>query len=87
MEAMPDTTIVSSRGQITLPARLRKRLGIKSGDVILLEERGHEVVLKPGAVVPIDYYSDDQVAEWDREDRLPQQDKQRILKAIPKEEF
>ena len=82
MAAMSDTTIVSSRGQITLPARLRKRLGIKGGDVVLLEERGHEIVLKPGAIVPIDYYSDEQVAEWDREDQLPERDKQRIIKAI-----
>jgi hypothetical protein len=28
---MSETLVVSSRGQITLPAALRKRLGIKSG--------------------------------------------------------
>ena len=32
--------VVSGRGQITLPAALRKRLGLKGGDVVILEDRG-----------------------------------------------
>ena len=79
---MTETTVVSSRGQITLPARLRKRLGIKGGDVIVLEDRGHEIALRPGAVVQIDYYSDDQVEEWDRKDQLTETERQRIIDAV-----
>ena len=30
--------IVSPRGQITLPAQVRKRLGIQPGGVLMLEE-------------------------------------------------
>ena len=80
--AMTETTVVSSRGQITLPARMRKKLGIRGGDVLVLEDRGHEIALTPGAVVQIDYYSDEQVAEWDREDQLTDEDRQRIIKAV-----
>ena len=65
-----------------MPAPLRKRLGIKGGDVVVLEERGSEIVLKPGAVVPIDSYSDEQVAEWDRADQLVGPERRRIIKAI-----
>lgn len=78
---MAETTVVSDRGQITLPARLRKRLGIKGGDLVILEERGHEIVLKPGVVVQVDYYSDEQVAEWDRQDRLTDNDRRQIIEA------
>jgi len=78
---MAETTVVSDRGQITLPARLRKRLGIKGGDLVILEERGHEIVLKPGVVVQVDYYSDAQVAEWDRDDRLTDDERQQITGA------
>lgn len=78
---MAETTVVSDRGQITLPARLRKRLGIKGGDLVILEERGHEIVLKPGVVVQVDYYSDEQVAEWDRQDRLTDNDRRQIIGA------
>lgn len=80
--AMTETTVVSSRGQITLPARMRKKLGIRGGDVLVLEDRGHEIALTPGAIVQIDYYSDEQVAEWDREDQLTDGDRQRIIKAV-----
>ena len=79
---MSETLIVSSRGQITLPATLRKRLGIKGGDVMILEDRGHEIVLKPGAVVEIQLYSDEQVAQWDAEDTLTEQERARILERL-----
>jgi antitoxin PrlF len=79
---MSETLVVSSRGQITLPAALRKRLGIKSGDVVILEDRGHEVVLKPGIVLEIQHYSDEQIAQWDAEDKLSDQERAEILDTL-----
>ena len=78
---MSETLVVSSRGQITLPA-LRKRLGIKSGDVVILEDRGNEVVLKPGIVLEIQHYSDEQIAQWDAEDKLSDQERAEILDTL-----
>lgn len=80
---MPDTLVVSSRGQITLPAAIRKRLGIASGDVMILEDRGSELVLKPGMVLEIQQYSDDQIARWDADDKLNAEERTRILEASP----
>jgi len=76
---MSETLVVSSRGQITLPAALRKRLGIKSGDVVILEDRGNEIVLKPGIVLEIQHYSDEQIAQWDSQDNLSDKEKSQIL--------
>ena len=76
---MSEILVVSSRGQITLPAALRKRLGIKSGDVVILEDHGNEVVLKPGIVLEIQHYSDEQIAQWDAEDKLSDQERDQIL--------
>ncbi len=76
---MNETLVVSSRGQITLPAVLRKRLGLKTGDVLILEDRGSEIVLKPGVVVATQYYSDEEVAKWDKSDRLSDRERARIL--------
>ena len=56
---MPQTLVVSGRGQITLPATTRKRFGIKGGDVVILEDRGSEIVLKPGIVLEVQHYSDE----------------------------
>lgn len=79
---MPETLIVSNRGQITLPAATRKSLGINGGDVVILEDRGNEIVLKPGVVVEVDVYSDEQIAQWDAADRLEDAERQRIVDAV-----
>ena len=79
---MPQTLVVSGRGQITLPATTRKRFGIKGGDVVILEDRGSEIVLKPGIVLEVQHYSDDQIAQWDADDRLDDQERAGILGAV-----
>lgn len=79
---MSETLVVSSRGQITLPAALRKRYGIKGGDVVILEERGNEVVLKPGAVVEIGLYADEQIAEWDADDVLSDEERTWVVESV-----
>jgi len=74
--------VVSGRGQITLPAALRKRLGIKSGDVVILEERDNEVVLKPAIVLEVQHYSDEQITQWDAEDNLSDKERAQILDTL-----
>lgn len=76
---MRETLVVSSRGQITLPASLRRRLGIKAGDVMILEDRDHEVVLKPGLVIEVQTYGDEQVAQWDAADKLSDHERRQIV--------
>ena len=79
---MSDTLIVSSRGQITLPTATRKRLGIKGGDVVVLEDRGNEIALKPSVVLEVEIYSDEQIAAWGAADRLDDGERERIVDAI-----
>ena len=76
---MNETLVVSSRGQVTLPAVLRKRLGIKTGDVLILEDRGSEIILKPGVVIETQYYRDEEIAQWDQADKLSDRERARIL--------
>jgi len=81
---MRENIIVSSRGQITLPASMRKKLGIKPGGVVVAEERNGEVVLRPAAVVEVDVYNDADIAAWQEEDQLSSAEKQRILEKLGK---
>ena len=75
---MREHLIVSGRGQITLPASVRKRLGIQAGDVLILDERKGEVVLRPAAVVELEVYTDQQITEWEEEDRLRPGEREKI---------
>ena len=43
---MPTAT-VTSKGQIVIPVKIRRRLGIEKGTCLYLEERGGEIVLRP----------------------------------------
>jgi AbrB family looped-hinge helix DNA binding protein len=40
------TTVVTTKGQIVIPAEIRRRLKIKKGTKLSIEERGGELVLK-----------------------------------------
>ncbi|MBI4972597.1 MAG: AbrB/MazE/SpoVT family DNA-binding domain-containing protein [Candidatus Omnitrophica bacterium] len=41
------TTIVTTKGQIVIPSKIRNRLKIKRGTKLYIEERGNELILKP----------------------------------------
>lgn len=51
---MQAEAIVSSKGQVTLPAAMRAQLGIGPGSHIQFELRGRELVIKPE--VPMSAY-------------------------------
>ncbi len=46
--------IVSSKGQVTLPAKMRAQLGIQAGTKLHFELRGEKLVVKPA--LPISAY-------------------------------
>lgn len=48
-----NTAIVTSKGQIVIPSKIRRRLNIKRGTRLYIEEKGGELILK--AVTP-DYF-------------------------------
>lgn len=76
---MRTSLTISSRGQITLPADIRKRMGILAGGVVILEEREDEIALRPAAVLEIENYSDDDIARWNAEDHLDEAERLKIL--------
>jgi AbrB family looped-hinge helix DNA binding protein len=81
---MRESLTVSGRGQITLPASMRKRLGIEAGGVLIAEEREGDIVLRPAAVLEIETYSDADIARWDAEDRLDDAERTAILQRFNK---
>lgn len=44
---MPNTTVVTTKGQVVIPSKIRKKLNIKKGTKLYIEERGELIVLKP----------------------------------------
>ncbi len=42
-----DKAVVTVKGQVVIPSKLRRRFGIKKGTQVYLYEREGEIVLKP----------------------------------------
>ena len=42
-----EKSVVTVKGQVVIPARLRKKYGIKKGTMVSLYERKGEIVIKP----------------------------------------
>ena len=44
---MVETSVVTTKGQLVIPARIRRKHGIKRGTRVCLIEQGEEIVLRP----------------------------------------
>ena len=44
------TTVVTAKGQIVIPSKIRRRLNIKRGTKLYIEEKGDELIVK--AITP-----------------------------------
>ena len=61
---MSETIRVGKRGTLTLPAALRKRLGLDEGSLVIAEERDDGVFLRPARALPVETYTPERIAEF-----------------------
>lgn len=62
---MKVTVTISSRGLVTLPAKLRKALGLKTDDQLIAEATPEGLLLRPAVTLPVEIYSDRRIREFD----------------------
>jgi len=63
---MKTTLTVTSRGVVTLPAKLRQSLGIKADDQLIAETTPEGLLLRPAVTLPVEIYSDKRIREFDQ---------------------
>jgi len=63
---MSEITQISKRGQITLPAEVRKMLGLEPGDTLVVRVEEGRIVLEPAVVLPLELYSDERIEEFEK---------------------
>ena len=59
-----ETSKVGKRGTVVIPSKLRKRFGIEEGTLIIAEEYGDGILIRPAVAVPVETYSPDRIAEF-----------------------
>ena len=62
---MKATLTMTSRGVVTLPAKLREALGLQADDQLIAETTPEGLLLRPAVTLPVEIYSDKRVAEFD----------------------
>lgn len=73
---------LSSRGQITLPADMRRQLGLAPGGSVIVEQCGGELRLRPAAVLELEIYSDEEIENWAQADQLTDEERKAILSRL-----
>ncbi len=63
---MKTTLTVTSRGVVTLPAKLRQELGIKADDQLIAETTPEGLLLRPAVTLPVELYSEKRIREFDK---------------------
>ena len=62
---MKTTLTITSRGVITLPAKLRQAMGLRADDQLIAETTAEGLLLRPAVTLPIEIYSDERIREFD----------------------
>ena len=78
-----DVVMLGKNGQLSLPASVLRKLGLEGPATLIVEatEDG-AVVLRPAAVYPVEIYSDERLAEFDKADRITPAESARLAKAL-----
>jgi len=63
---MKTTVTVTSRGVVTLPARLREALGVQAEDLLIAELVPDGLLLRPAVTLPVEIYTREREREFDR---------------------
>ena len=62
---MKATLTITSRGVVTLPAKLRQALGLKADDQLIAETTPEGLLLRPAVTMPIELYTVEREREFD----------------------
>ncbi len=59
-----ETAKIGKRGTVVIPARLRQRLGLVEGTLVLLEEGPDGLTIRPATALPLEVYTPERKAEF-----------------------
>lgn len=65
---------LSKRGQVTLPMEVRRALGLKPGDPLVVRVEEGRVVLEPAVVLPVEIYTEERLQEFAENARVSQEE-------------
>jgi AbrB family looped-hinge helix DNA binding protein len=77
-----DTVRLGRNGQLSLPRSVMKRLHLRGNETLLLDVSEDGVIqLRPAAVLPIEMYTPERIAEFERESEIDEDTRAAVRKA------
>ena len=62
---MKATLTLTNRGVVTLPAKLRRALGLRADDQLIAETTPEGLLLRPAVTLPVEMYTEKRIREFD----------------------
>jgi AbrB family looped-hinge helix DNA binding protein len=56
---------LTNRGVVTLPAKLRRALGLRADDQLIAETTPEGLLLRPAVTLPVEIYNEKRIREFD----------------------
>jgi AbrB family looped-hinge helix DNA binding protein len=78
---------VTSKGQITIPVEIRKKLGLKEGDKVLFIEEGEKVIMMNSTLLALKEAQKEFTGEAEKAGLKDEQDVVDFIKEMRKEKY
>jgi len=78
------TSKVGRNGTLVIPAKLRRRFGLKEGGMVVLEETEDGISIRPAVALPVEMYSARRKAEFLLNNAVDAVDYRRAVRAVRK---
>ena len=76
---------ISSKGQITIPIAIRKKLNLKEGDKVLFLEENNKVIVKNASYEALKGFQNTMVGEAKKQGIYSEEDVNKIVKEVRRE--
>jgi AbrB family looped-hinge helix DNA binding protein len=78
-----DTVKLGRNGQLSLPRAVMKRLHLQGNETLILEVSDDGVIrLRPAAVLPVEMYTPERIAEFERETAVDEETRAAVRDAL-----
>ena len=79
-----ETGKIGRNGTLVIPARLRRRFGLAEGGMVVIEEAGDGISIRPAVAMPVEIYSARRRAEFLLNNAVDAVDYKRAVREVRK---
>ncbi len=73
---------IGRHGVLVIPSVLRKRFGFQEGSLVITEDHGDGVLIRPAVALPVEIYSEERQAEFLLSNAIDKEDYEEAKKSV-----